>query len=458
MLPNHFSGTNCKLQFIHLSATSDREERLNTWALVSFLTVVLMILWQCIYLRNYSFSSQTRRFKVSWRFCTFQTVVLLSTKNLKNFITQACPVFAPKPGVVCLHDFAKTAMKDCKDRLTADEATLEHSQLVWKLMVALWGRLPDEDEQELDPSGYSFHKARREAFSQWLETGSWKRINREVQDSKFKDMGHIEAVFSLLTGHQISEACAAAQRSGDHRLALLLAQAGSTQEIKLLITKQLSDWHEMGVDKFIAPEYLQVYALLAGQLVWQSSHDSINTCQNLDWKRALAVHLWHACKPVASIQDALAEFDKGFQGESTLGRYCPIPHPPYMENNPEVYPEEVDMGCEEGETDGYMVWDMCYHLVKLYTDYTHKLARVLAPTTHTAYQLDYRLSWHVLQALQALGYSHISEQDLNHLHVSFASQLEGLGLWHWAVFVLLHIQDDCRWDSFGVSFTKGCNL
>ena len=64
-------------------------------------------------------------------------------------------------------------------------------------------------------------------------------------------------------------------------------------------------------------------------------------------------------------------------------------------------------------------------------------------------------SWHVLHALQALGYSHISEQDLNHLHVSFASQLEGLGLWHWAVFVLLHIQDNCRWVSLYVSVIKG---
>ena len=62
-------------------------------------------------------------------------------------------------------------------------------------------------------------------------------------------MGHIEAVFSLLTGRQISEAYAVAQRSGDHRLALLLAQAGSTDQIKQLVTKQLSDWHEMGVSE-----------------------------------------------------------------------------------------------------------------------------------------------------------------------------------------------------------------
>ena len=37
-------------------------------------------------------------------------------------------------------------------------------------------------------------------------------------------------MFSLLTGHQIAQACEVAQQSGDHRLALLLAQAGSTRE------------------------------------------------------------------------------------------------------------------------------------------------------------------------------------------------------------------------------------
>ncbi len=53
-------------------------------------------------------------------------------------------------------------------------------------------------------------------------------------------------------------------------------------------------------------------------------------------------------------------------------------------------------------------------------------------------------SWHVLQVLQALGYSHISEHYLTRLHTSYASQLEALGLWHWAVFVLLHIPNNER--------------
>ncbi|XP_022108489.1 nuclear pore complex protein Nup98-Nup96-like isoform X2 [Acanthaster planci] len=373
-------------------------------------------------------------------------------RHSRSSSQQSCPVFAPQRGVDCLHHYAKTALRDVQDELTADLDTLNHSLLVWKLLVALWGRLPHQDAQELDPDGYPFRKARREAFSEWLASASRQHVNREVEDAKFKDMGHIEAVFSLLTGWQISEACAEAQRSGDHRLALLLAQAGSNEEGKQLVAKQLSDWKEMGVDKFIAPEYLRVYALLAGMLVWPSAYGVINTCQGLDWKRALAVHLWHSCSPVASISDALKEFETGFLGQSTLQHYCPVPRPPYMENNPDMYPEKrcdeigaelVEEVAEDGD-ERFVVLDMCFHLVKLYTDRSHRLERVLAPTTHTGYHLDYRLSWHVLQAVQALGFSHLSDQDLAHLHTSYASQLEALGLWHWAAFVLLHIQDDFR--------------
>lgn len=46
------------------------------------------------------------------------------------------------------------------------------------------------------------------------------------------------------------------------------------------------------MDKFINRDYLQLYSLLAGTLVWRSSEEVINTCAGLDWKRCLALHLW----------------------------------------------------------------------------------------------------------------------------------------------------------------------
>lgn len=50
-------------------------------------------------------------------------------------------------------------------------------------------------------------------------------------------------------------------------------------------------------------------------------------------------------------------------------------------------------------------------------------------------------SWLMQQVLLALGYSHLSEHVATLTHVNFATQLEAHGLWHWAIFVMLHLKD-----------------
>lgn len=45
------------------------------------------------------------------------------------------------------------------------------------------------------------------------------------------------------------------------------------------------------------------------------------------------------------------------------------------------------------------------------------------------------------QTLLSLGYSHLSEYVTSLTHINFATQLEGYGLWHWAIFVILHLRD-----------------
>ena len=54
-------------------------------------------------------------------------------------------------------------------------------------------------------------------------------------------------------------------------------------------------------------------------------------------------------------------------------------------------------------------------------------------------------SWHLFQCLTALGYSHVSDGVLAHLHTSYASQLENVGLWQWSVFVVLHLDNNRRY-------------
>jgi nuclear pore complex protein Nup98-Nup96 len=88
--------------------------------------------------------------------------------------------------------------------------------------------------------------------------------------------------------------------------------------------------------------------------------------------------------------------------------------------------------------------DTCFHLMKLYCDSKYPIADIVSPSCHSSNQLDYRLSWHLAMALLSLNYSYVSRECLATLHESYAVQLQSFGLWHWAVFILMHIDDTNR--------------
>ena len=65
----------------------------------------------------------------------------------------------------------------------------------------------------------------------------------------FQEQGHLQAILCSLSGRQIAEACDLAQRSGDHKLALLLAQAISSFLPRQMLSKQFEEWIELGVSE-----------------------------------------------------------------------------------------------------------------------------------------------------------------------------------------------------------------
>ena len=75
---------------------------------------------------------------------------------------------------------------------------------------------------------------------------------------------------------------------------------------------------------------------------------------------------------------------------------------------------------------------------------SEKFLSVHLSATSTCLCVSCISSWPLYQVLQSLEYTHLSQYHAGLLHSSFAAQLEGLGLWHWAAFVLLHIQDPVR--------------
>ncbi|XP_066555772.1 nuclear pore complex protein Nup98-Nup96 isoform X3 [Amia ocellicauda] len=354
---------------------------------------------------------------------------------------EACPLIQPSSGVEALHEYAKWISEVNKEPHTVD-ATVKHWHLVWTLCEALWGQLGELNPYTERDNEYVQQLERRKSFSQWLSRSAAHSIEEEVGLSQ--NRSHVDAIFSYLTGHRISEACRLAQKSGDHRLSLLLSQAVGSQCSRELLAMQLVDWNRMQTDSFVQEERLRIFALLAGKPVLQSSDSCINVCSELDWKRCIAVHLWYMLPPTASIAEALCKYEEAFQGSEECQRYACAPLPPYLDDSGLGLMEDKE--SEETRKSERPLYDICFHLLKLYSDrnlfYRHySLQQLLDPCTVTSDRLDYRLSWHLWNALQALNYSHLSEQYQGLLHTSYAAQLESAGLWEMAIFVLLHTPD-----------------
>lgn len=141
------------------------------------------------------------------------------------------------------------------------------------------------------------------------------------------------------------------------------------------------------------------------------------------------INAWYLCSPTASITDALLKYD-----DATVVNAC-SPLPSYVKGAAAV-------AGADGNVD--RIQDIRYHILKLYSKRSHSMEKLLNPATHTSDFMDFRLSWLLLQVLKSIGYQHCSEQAEIDLHVSFASQLENYGQWHWSIFVLLHIPNQSR--------------
>uniref|UniRef100_A0A8C5BWX6 Nuclear pore complex protein Nup98-Nup96 n=1 Tax=Gadus morhua TaxID=8049 RepID=A0A8C5BWX6_GADMO len=350
-----------------------------------------------------------------------------------------CPLVQPQLGVSALHEYAQWISK--LQQKADGDMVLGYWAEVWTLCEALWGRLgssealDDADDAEA-PDEYLQQLERRRAFSAWLSSGATARVEEEVGNAGKEN--HAEAIFSYLTGGRISMACRLAQKHGEHRMAVLLAQAMGSQPCRELLGLQLADWCRMQTDCHISEDRLRIFTLLAGKPVWQSSECLVNVCSSLDWKRCVAVHLWYMLPPTASVADALAKYQDAFQVDGETGRYACAPLPPYLDPSQGADMEDED---EEEESAKRPLYDLCFHLLRLFSDRHYSLHQLLDPLAVTWERLDYRLSWHLWGVLGALQYSHLSGPRQGLLHASYAAQLESAGLWHLAVFVLLHIPD-----------------
>ncbi|XP_055631549.1 nuclear pore complex protein Nup98-Nup96 [Toxorhynchites rutilus septentrionalis] len=347
--------------------------------------------------------------------------IQLKHDEVQKVENSECPYFVAAGGHTALADHLEMA------KLIANGGSFEALCVeIWSLCDALWG-----DREELEDVEESAHLStmfRRDLFSEWLERVVTERSAQDGTAAlKGKKQEYLDRLLELICTHKVLNACELAFENDDINLSMLLAQISGGPTIRQLIQHQLSSWQDVEADKFIDARRLKVFMLIAGIPLLSSSHGTLNVFEKLDWLKSLALHLWYLCSSTASITDALVNYEKSFQSDE----FFALPPTP-------AYTSRIRMSSPKP------IQDIRFHLLKLYSKRSHPLEALLNPATHTPDPLDFRLSWFLLQILETLGYRHCSELSRSQLHVSFANQLENHDMWHWAIYVLLHLNDASR--------------
>lgn len=318
-------------------------------------------------------------------------------QNCNITIKENCPFVSLKPGNKMIHEHFNLASVSSNDSYDAQ---------VWKLCVALWGTLDAKN------NFHDINMKRKDNLTEWLE--SVMEENPKSIASKDPEQN----IFQLVTQHKLHEAIVSAQQSDNFYLSGALSMLGCSEIGQAFMQAQLSHYVNATSDSFINKDILKLMLLTSGQPLYDGSHGIINVCESLDWKIAFGLHLWYLEPSFKSIADVVQKFERAWSSEEA---YCLPPSPNY--------------GDVEFK-------DLCYHLLVLYSNKAHSLVELLNPGTYSANPIDFRLSWFIMQALKSLGYTHLDQKIATKYHVSFASQLLSYDLWEFAIFVLMHIEDD----------------
>lgn len=239
--------------------------------------------------------------------------------------------------------------------------------------------------------------ARRAALLDWWTAN----LSTSVEQSLRQAPSPLEGTFALLTGFQVARATDSAIDQHDFRLATLVSQAGTADAtFKTDVHNQLQKWRHLDMSSHIDKPYRAIMSLLAGH----------EPPASLDWKRRLACTLFYHSHELGQALQSYVTTDSG----------------------------------EE---------DFSYELIKLFCRLSPALEHTLLaerfPGSATV-EKDC-LAWLTHQLVAKVHrFADFEEEESSaaQLAVSVAGGLEQCGLWHWAVFVLLHLNSSASYVLF----------
>jgi len=323
--------------------------------------------------------------------------------------------------VACVHAFLKTST-DQSDGFGQGRVVSQ----AFALVNALFGQeisariaeqhvewlpvkpLGSEDPQQL---------RRKEMIGHWLK----EAVASNVLPRSSSPEELYQSIFELLSRCQISKAAAVAREANHHRLSMILAQA-SDPIMRYMILDQVNQWGESAAIKHISPKLCLVYALVSGRISQQFAQLPLG----LDWLRHFGLYLWYQNGPDDTIGKALEDYNNDW---SVAENQVPAPQPWY---------------AEQGDVDA----DQCilHRLLSLYASCARGqlffLEDAVDPRGLTPDVLDYHYSWHFLTLLRALNVCDEKYDTLWKVTDAVVFQLLSVGLWQWAIYCLLHLEDE----------------
>lgn len=323
----------------------------------------------------------------------------------------------------------------------SSDAQAQKERKVWELASILFdepkrisGAMDtDPSPEELKRLRKKEARARKEKLSDYLK----EMVERDAFAQADNEPTAARIAFALLTAKNIDRACAIITEDGNLRLATLLSLIGGSQEMRDDIKDQLESWGERGVLSEIPVEIRALYELVAGNTCFSKGVDeppedaakSFYMAQEfkLDWKRAFALKLWYGILQDDDISVAV----KAYQADL------------------DTYPAQVPRPTLSAKSDEI---DIVWGLLKVYSESAEfPLESVLSWKDSSSPTIDHRLAWQLrtlISRRQFCDFSRGQTEDeqvapalADQVTVQYASQLELAGMWEWAVFVLLHIND-----------------
>lgn len=307
---------------------------------------------------------------------------------------------------------------------------------LWKLGAALFDKL----DLRVPPSMSAGALDRIENLRRKQAVGDWLRsaVSANVENAVASAPSINAQIFLLLTGNQVERACHLAMEAHNFKLATLIAKIGGSPEFRRDMASQLIVWRESVADAWIDDDIRKIFALMTGDVTVVQASTSTDPFQKaselriddgLDWKRTFGLQLWYG----NYLEDTLLASVDAFEARTGTAQ----PQPWYLE------------GAAKKKSSSWMArneTDALFELIKLSVDPAYGLENVLNPRAYTSSPLDYRYVWHVYvllsRGLQVGDFSSdTASLAASAVTINYAAQLEALGMYEHAIFVLLHLDD-----------------